>query len=400
MARKKKSEATEELGEFIEEAKGKKAKTADAKKSEVDPGRARALDQTLGNILKRFGEGSIMRLGEATHMQVETIPTGSLALDIALGVGGIPRGRVTEIYGPEAAGKTTLCQHFVAETQKRGGIAAYIDMEHALDPGYAARCGVDIDNLYISQPDTGEQALEIAEQLVRSGAVDLIVIDSVAALVPRAEIEGEMGDSHMGLQARLMSQALRKLSGAIKQSNTALVFTNQLRMKIGVMFGNPETTTGGNALKFYASVRLDIRRMQSIKTNAEVVGNHVKVRVTKNKVAPPFREAEFDIMFNEGISKVGDVLDIGVNMDIITKRGAFFTYGDVKLGQGRENGKDFLKANPEIASEIEAVIRSNVEKAAELAKASLHAAPNEDETEPEEVLAITESVAEAADAEE
>jgi len=400
MARKKKSEATEELGEFIEEAKGKKAKAADAKKSEIDPGRARALDQTLGNILKRFGEGSIMRLGEATHMQVETIPTGSLALDIALGVGGIPRGRVTEIYGPEAAGKTTLCQHIVAETQKRGGIAAYIDMEHALDPGYAARCGVDIDNLYISQPDTGEQALEIAEQLVRSGAVDLIVIDSVAALVPRAEIEGEMGDSHMGLQARLMSQALRKLSGAIKQSNTALVFTNQLRMKIGVMFGNPETTTGGNALKFYASVRLDIRRMQSIKTNAEVVGNHVKVRVTKNKVAPPFREAEFDIMFNEGISKVGDVLDIGVNMDIITKRGAFFTYGDVKLGQGRENGKDFLKANPEIASEIEAVIRSNVEKAAELAKASLHAAPNEDETEPEEVLAITESVAEAADAEE
>ena len=400
MARKKKSEATEELGEFIEEAKSKKTKAADTKKSEIDPGRARALDQTLGNILKRFGEGSIMRLGEATHMQVETIPTGSLALDIALGVGGIPRGRVTEIYGPEAAGKTTLCQHIVAETQKRGGIAAYIDMEHALDPGYAARCGVDIDNLYISQPDTGEQALEIAEQLVRSGAVDLIVIDSVAALVPRAEIEGEMGDSHMGLQARLMSQALRKLSGAIKQSNTALVFTNQLRMKIGVMFGNPETTTGGNALKFYASVRLDIRRMQSIKTNAEVVGNHVKVRVTKNKVAPPFREAEFDIMFNEGISKVGDVLDIGVNMDIITKRGAFFTYGDVKLGQGRENGKDFLKANPEIASEIEAVIRSNVEKAAELAKASLHAAPNEDETEPEEVLAITESVAEAADAEE
>jgi len=401
MARKKKSEATEELGEFIEEAKGKKAKTADAKKSEIDPGRARALDQTLGNILKRFGEGSIMRLGEATHMQVETIPTGSLALDIALGVGGIPRGRVTEIYGPEAAGKTTLCQHIVAETQKRGGIAAYIDMEHALDPSYAARCGVDIDNLYISQPDTGEQALEIAEQLVRSGAVDLIVIDSVAALVPRAEIEGEMGDSHMGLQARLMSQALRKLSGAIKQSNTALVFTNQLRMKIGVMFGNPETTTGGNALKFYASVRLDIRRMQSIKTNAEVVGNHVKVRVTKNKVAPPFREAEFDIMFNEGISKVGDVLDIGVNMDIITKRGAFFTYGDVKLGQGRENGKDFLKANPEIASEIEAAIRSNVEKATELAKASLYAAPDGDKEDgAEDALAIAESVVEAAEEEE
>ena len=251
MARKKKTETdtTEELTEFIEEAKGKKAKAAEPKKNEIDPGRARALDAVLGNITKRFGEGSIMRLGEATHLQVETIPTGSLALDIALGVGGIPRGRVTEIYGPESAGKTTLCQHIVAETQKRGGVAAYIDMEHALDPSYAARCGVDIDNLYISQPDTGEQALEIAEQLVRSGAVDIIVIDSVAALVPRAEIEGEMGDSHMGLQARLMSQALRKLSGAIKQSNTALVFTNQLRMKIGVMFGNPETTTGGNALE-------------------------------------------------------------------------------------------------------------------------------------------------------
>ena len=257
----------------------------------VDAGRVRALDQTLSTILKRFGDGAIMRLGEATHMTVESIPTGSLALDLALGVGGIPRGRVTEIYGPEASGKTTLCQHIVAEAQRRGGIAAYIDMEHALDPAYAARCGVDIDNLYISQPDTGEQALEIAENLVRSGAVDVIVLDSVAALVPRAEIEGEMGDAHVGLQARLMSQALRKLSGAIKQSNTAMIFTNQLRMKIGVMFGNPETTTGGNALKFYASVRLDIRRTQSIKTDAEVVGNRVKVRVTKNKVAPPFREA-------------------------------------------------------------------------------------------------------------
>ena len=400
MARKKKSEAesAEELGEFIEEAKSKKAKAAEPKKSEMDPGRARALDAVLGNITKRFGEGSIMRLGEATHLQVETIPTGSLAIDIALGVGGIPRGRVTEIYGPESAGKTTLCQHIVAETQKRGGVAAYIDMEHALDPAYAARCGVDIDNLYISQPDTGEQALEIAEQLVRSGAVDLIVIDSVAALVPRAEIEGEMGDSHMGLQARLMSQALRKLSGAIKQSNTALVFTNQLRMKIGVMFGNPETTTGGNALKFYASVRMDIRRTQSIKTNAEVVGNRVKVRVTKNKVAPPFREAEFDIMFNEGISKVGDILDIGTNMDIITKRGAFFAYGDVKLGQGRENGKDFLRDHPEIANEIEAEIRSNVAKAAELAKASLHVkVEDEDEDEEElDAVAIAEAVAEAA----
>jgi recombination protein RecA len=403
MARKKKSEdeSVDELGEFIEEAKGKKAKAAEPKKSEMDPGRARALDAVLGNITKRFGEGSIMRLGEATHLQVETIPTGSLAIDIALGVGGIPRGRVTEIYGPESAGKTTLCQHIVAETQKLGGVAAYIDMEHALDPAYAARCGVDIDNLYISQPDTGEQALEIAEQLVRSGAVDIIVIDSVAALVPRAEIEGEMGDSHMGLQARLMSQALRKLSGAIKQSNTALVFTNQLRMKIGVMFGNPETTTGGNALKFYASVRLDIRRTQSIKTNAEVVGNRVKVRVTKNKVAPPFREAEFDIMFNEGISKVGDILDIGTNMDIITKRGAFFAYGDVKLGQGRENGKDFLRDHPEIAKEIEVEIRSNVAKAAELAKASLHVkVEDEDEDEELDAVAIAEAIVEAVGEEE
>ena len=395
MARKKKSqeEETEELTGFIAEAKGKKAR-ADSKKSEIDPGKARALETTLGTILKRFGEGSIMRLGEATHMQVETIPTGSLAIDLALGVGGIPRGRVTEIYGPESAGKTTLCQHIVAEAQKRGGIAAYIDMEHALDPNYAARCGVDVDNLYISQPDTGEQALEIAEQLVRSGAVDLIIIDSVAALVPRAEIEGEMGDSHMGLQARLMSQALRKLSGAIKQSNTALVFTNQLRMKIGVMFGNPETTTGGNALKFYASVRMDIRRTQSIKTNAEVVGNRVRVRVTKNKIAPPFREAEFDIMFNEGISKVGDILDIGVNMDIITKRGAFFAYGDVKLGQGRENGKDFLRDHPEIANEIEGVIRANVAAAAEAARATPK--PEADDEEAEDAVSIAESIAEEA----
>ncbi len=396
MARKKKSqeEETEELTGFIAEAKGKKAKATETKKSEIDPGKARALETTLGTILKRFGEGSIMRLGEATHMQVDTIPTGSLAIDLALGVGGIPRGRVTEIYGPESAGKTTLCQHIVAEAQKRGGIAAYIDMEHALDPNYAARCGVDVDNLYISQPDTGEQALEIAEQLVRSGAVDLIIIDSVAALVPRAEIEGEMGDSHMGLQARLMSQALRKLSGAIKQSNTALVFTNQLRMKIGVMFGNPETTTGGNALKFYASVRMDIRRTQSIKTNAEVVGNRVRVRVTKNKIAPPFREAEFDIMFNEGISKVGDILDIGVNMDIITKRGAFFTYGDVKLGQGRENGKDFLRDHPEIANEIEGVIRTNVAAAAEAAKAT--AKPVSDEDEDEDAVSIAEAIADEA----
>src|SRR5512136_3367217 len=359
-------------------------------------GKDKALETTLATIQKRFGEGSIMRLGQASHLQIDVIPTGSLVLDLALGVGGIPRGRVIEMFGPEGSGKTTLCQHIVAEAQALGGVAAYIDMEHALDPGYAAKCGVDVDGLYISQPDTGEQALEIAEALVRSGAVDVVVIDSVAALVPRAEIEGEMGDSHPGLQARLMSQALRKLSGAIKQSNTALLFTNQLREKIGVMYGNPETTSGGRALKFYASVRLDIRRTQSIKTNAEVVGNRVKVRVTKNKVAPPFREAEFDIMFNEGISKAGDILDIGVNMDIIAKRGAFFAYGDVKLGQGRENGKDFLKANPELANEIEAAIRANVDKAAQLAKASLHAEDDEeDEDEDLDAVAIAEAVVEA-----
>ena len=350
MAPRKKKQPEELEGRTISEAERPKA----------DPGRVRALDQALGTIIKRFGEGAIVRLGEATHMKVETVPTGSLALDLALGVGGIPRGRVTEIYGPEASGKTTLCQHIVAEVQKRGGIAAYIDMEHALDPSYAMRCGVDIDNLYIAQPDTGEQALEIAESLVRSGAVDVIVLDSVAALVPRAEIEGEMGDSHMGLQARLMSQALRKLSGAIKQSNAAMIFTNQLRMKIGVMFGNPETTTGGNALKFYSSIRLDIRRTQSIKADAEVIGSRVKVRVVKNKVAPPFREAEFDIMYNEGISKSGDILDIGTALDIITKRCAFFSHGDVKLGQGRESAKEFLKAHAEVAGEIEAAIRNRV----------------------------------------
>jgi recombination protein RecA len=321
-------------------------------------GRSKALESTLANLTKRFGEGAIMRLGEATHLAVEVIPTGSLALDLALGVGGVPRGRVTEIYGPEASGKTTLGQHIVAEAQKTGGLAAFIDMEHALDPTYAARCGVDVDNLYIAQPDTGEQALEIAEALVHSGAMDVVVIDSVAALVPRAEIEGEMGDAHMGLQARLMSQALRKLSGAIKQSNTAMIFTNQLRMKIGVMFGNPETTSGGRALKFYASVRLDVRRIQSIKDKGEVVGNRTRVRVTKNKVAPPFRQAEFDIMYNEGISRVGDILDIGVEMGVIDKRGSFYNYNDERLAQGRENAKAFLRENPEIAYEIESKIRT------------------------------------------
>jgi recombination protein RecA len=290
-------------------------------------------------------------------LRVEVIPTGSLSLDIALGVGGIPRGRVTEIYGPESSGKTTICQHIVAETQRMGGTAAFIDMEHALDPVYAAQCGVDVDNLLVSQPDTGEQALEIAEALVRSGAVDVLVIDSVAALVPRAEIEGDMGDAQMGLMARLMSQALRKLSGAIKQTNTAVIFTNQLRQKIGVMFGNPETTTGGQALKFYASVRLDVRRIQSIKVGSDVVGNRTRVRVVKNKVAPPFKTAEFDIMYAEGISKVGDVIDLATEMDIVQKRGSFYSYGDLRLAQGRENAKEFLRANPDLAEEIELAVR-------------------------------------------
>jgi recombination protein RecA len=320
-------------------------------------GRLRALETTLRGIQKRYGEGAIMRLGQATHMQVETIPTGSLALDLALGVGGVPRGRVTEIYGPEGSGKTTVCQHIVAEAQRMGGVAAFIDMEHALDPVYAARCGVNVDELYISQPDTGEQALEIAEALVRSGAVDVIVVDSVAALVPRAEIEGEMGDSHPGLQARLMSQALRKLSGVIKSSNTAMVFTNQLRQKIGVMFGNPETTSGGMALKFYASVRLDIRRIQAIKAGGDVIGNRTRVRVKKNKVAPPFRECEFDIMYDEGISKEGDVLDLGVEMELIEKRGSFYSYNGERLAQGRENAKQVLRENPDLSLKIENAIR-------------------------------------------
>jgi len=320
-------------------------------------GRQQALEAALASVTKRFGEGAIMRLGEATHLQVEVIPTGSLALDRALGVGGIPRGRVTEIYGPESSGKTTLCQHIIAQAQRMGGVAAFIDMEHALDPAYARRCGVDVENLYVAQPDTGEQALEIAETLVRSGAVDVVVIDSVAALVPRAEIEGEMGDAHMGLQARLMSQALRKLSGAIKQSNTAMVFTNQLRMKLGVVFGNPETTSGGMALKFYASVRLDIRRTAAIKVGGEVVGNRTRVRVTKNKVAPPFRVAEFDIMYAEGISREGDLLDLGVELGVIEKRGSFYRYEGELLGQGRENAKLALRENPAWADEIEARLR-------------------------------------------
>ncbi|MEA1977702.1 MAG: recombinase RecA [Chloroflexota bacterium] len=323
--------------------------------------RDKALEAAVSEIKKRYGDGAVMRLGEAHHLEVEAIPTGSLSLDLALGVGGIPRGRVTEIYGPEASGKTTLAQHIVAEAQKMGGVAAYIDMEHALDPAYASRCGVDVDELYIAQPDTGEQALEIGETLVRSGAVSVVVVDSVAALVPRSEIEGDMGDATMGMQARLMSQALRKLSGAIKQTNTAVIFTNQLRMKIGVMFGNPETTSGGRALKFYASVRLDMRRIESIKVGQEVVGNRVRVRVVKNKVAAPFRVAEFDIMYNEGIAKVGDILDLGVKMELITKRGSFYSYGETRLGQGRENAKNYLRENPDMASEIEAGIREDAE---------------------------------------
>lgn len=319
--------------------------------------RSAALDKAIGDISKRYGDGAIMRLGESHQMQVEIIPTGSLSLDIALGVGGIPRGRITEIYGPESSGKTTLSQHIVAEAQALGGTCAFIDMEHALDPSYAARCGVDIESLLISQPDTGEQALEITESLVRSGAVDVVVVDSVAALVPRAEIEGDMGDSPMGMQARLMSQALRKLSGAIKQTNTAVIFTNQLRQKIGVMFGNPETTTGGMALKFYSSVRLDVRRIQSIKVGQEIIGNRTRVRVVKNKVAPPFRTAEFDIMYNEGISRVGDLLDLATELDIVQKRGSFYSYGDLRMAQGRENAKEFLRDNPDLADEIDLAIR-------------------------------------------
>lgn len=316
-------------------------------------GRKKALETTLSQIQKRFGEGALMRLGDTANLEVESVSTGCISLDIALGIGGIPKGRVTEIYGPEASGKTTLCQHIVAESQKSGGVCAFIDMEHALDPRYAAKVGVDVENMYISQPDTGEQALEIADSLIRSGAVDVIVVDSVAALVPRAELEGDMGDATMGNQARLMSQALRKLSGAIKQSNTAVVFTNQLRQKIGVMFGNPETTTGGQALKYYASVRLDVRRLQAIKSGQQIIGNRVRVRVTKNKVAPPFRQTEFDIMYDQGISKAGDLLDLGVEHEVIDKRGAFYSFGETRLGQGRENSKEYLNQHTDIATEIE-----------------------------------------------
>jgi recombination protein RecA len=321
--------------------------------------KGKALELAIGQIEKRFGKGSIMKLGEATITQVASIPSGSLSLDLALGIGGMPRGRIAEVFGPESSGKTTLAQHIIAETQKRGGIAAYIDVEHALDPTYAQRCGVNVNELLISQPDTGEQALEITDALVRSGAVDIVVVDSVAALVSQAEIEGEMGDTHVALQARLMSQALRKLAAAIGKTGTAVVFINQLREKVGIVFGNPEVTPGGRALKFYSSVRIDLRRTDSIKQGNQITGNHVKARVVKNKVAPPFRTAEFDIMFDHGISHEGEIIDLGVEQGLVTKSGAFFSYGDIRLGQGRENAKNYLSRNPELVEEIEQKIRAS-----------------------------------------
>ncbi|CDD27161.1 MAG TPA: recombinase RecA [Clostridiaceae bacterium] len=333
--------------------------------SEQNTEKKRALEVALSQIEKQFGKGSVMKLGEYQAMNVEAIPTGALGLDIALGIGGVPRGRIIEIFGPESSGKTTLALHIIAEAQKMNGEAAFIDAEHALDPVYAKHLGVDIDNLIVSQPDTGEQALEITESLVRSGALDVIVVDSVAALVPKAEIDGDMGDSHMGLQARLMSQALRKLAGAINKSKTVIIFINQLREKIGVMFGNPETTTGGRALKFYASVRLDIRKIENIKQDGEIVGNRARVKVVKNKVAPPFREAEFDIVYGKGISKEGNILDMAVNLDIIEKSGSWFSYNGEKIGQGRENVKQYLHNNPEVMEEVEKKVRENFEEAFE-----------------------------------
>ena len=320
----------------------------------------RALDAALGQIEKQYGKGAVMKLGDnRTNMNVETVPTGSLSLDVALGLGGVPRGRIIEIYGPESSGKTTVALHMVAEVQKRGGIAGFIDAEHALDPVYAKNIGVDIDNLYISQPDNGEQALEITETMVRSGAVDIVIVDSVAALVPKAEIDGDMGDSHVGLQARMMSQACRKLTAAISKTNCIVIFINQLREKVGVMFGNPETTTGGRALKFYSSVRLDVRRIEALKQGGEVIGNRTRIKVVKNKVAPPFKEAEFDIMFGKGISREGDVLDLAVKLDVIQKSGAWFAYNGNKIGQGRENSKIYLKEHPEVMDEVEAKVRTS-----------------------------------------
>ena len=325
----------------------------------------KALEVAMSQIEKQFGKGSVMKLGEFKAMEVEAIPTGALSLDIALGIGGVPRGRIIEVFGPESSGKTTLALHVIAEAQKQGGEAAFIDAEHALDPVYAKKLGVDIDNLIVSQPDTGEQALEITEALIRSGALDVIVVDSVAALVPKAEIDGDMGDSHIGLQARLMSQALRKLAGAVNKSKTVIIFINQLREKVGIMFGNPETTTGGRALKYYASVRLDIRKIENIKQDGEVVGNRARVKVVKNKVAPPFREAEFDILYGKGISKEGNILDLAVNLDIIEKSGSWFSYNGAKIGQGRENAKKYLEENKDIAIEVEEKVRANFNKAFE-----------------------------------
>ena len=352
------------MGRTIELAGRRTAATKEAEAEAVTTERERALSTALTQIERAYGKGAIMRLGDAQAQQVEVIPTGALTLDIALGVGGIPRGRVVEIYGPESSGKTTLTLHIIAEAQRRGGVAAFIDAEHALDPPYAARIGVRTEELLISQPDTGEQALEIVEVLVRSGAVDVIVIDSVAALVPKAEIDGEMGDTHVGLQARLMSQAMRKLTAAISRSNTSVIFINQLREKVGVMFGNPEVTTGGRALKFYASVRLDIRKIDTIKQGLDAVGSRVKVKVVKNKVAPPFRSAEFDILYNEGISYAGSVLDMAVDARIVDKSGAWFSYGDIRLGQGRENVRDFFKQNPDLMEEIADRVRAGVLAAA------------------------------------
>ena len=331
----------------------------------MDTDKQKALDAALAQIDRAFGKGSAMRLGSREAIEIETISTGSLGLDIALGIGGLPRGRVVEVYGPESSGKTTLALHAVAEAQKAGGVAAFIDAEHALDPIYARKLGVDVDNLIVSQPDTGEQALEITDTLVRSNAVDILVIDSVAALVPRAEIEGEMGDSHVGLQARLMSQSLRKLTGSISKSKCLVIFINQLRMKIGVMYGNPETTTGGNALKFYASVRLDIRRTGQIKDRDEIIGNTTRVKVVKNKLAPPFKQVEFDIMYGEGVSKLGEILDLGVKAGLVEKSGSWFSYDSIRIGQGRENAKSYLKENPEVAARIERAIRGHTDQVAE-----------------------------------
>ena len=341
----------------------------------------KALEVAMSQIEKQFGKGSVMKLGEYKAMEVEAIPTGALSLDIALGIGGVPRGRIIEVFGPESSGKTTLALHIVAEAQKMGGEAAFIDAEHALDPVYARKLGVDIDNLIVSQPDTGEQALEIAEALTRSGAIDIIVVDSVAALVPKAEIDGDMGDAHVGLQARLMSQALRKLAGVINKSKTVIIFINQLREKVGIMFGNPETTPGGRALKFYASVRLDIRKIENIKTDGEVTGARARVKVIKNKVAPPFREAEFDIIYGKGISKEGNILDAAVNLDIVEKSGSWFSYNGDRIGQGRENVKDYLAKNPKVAEEIEGKIRANYEKAFEKSLGEEENDPEQD-TEP------------------